>query len=142
MEAEYVALSQAMRDLVPIREILKEIMKVVFDCNPVFQYQTHSKAFDANSLDPNPIQNQIIPQSTVFEDNSACLKFATMPRLTPRLNILESHIIGFVQKLKTLKLLLSVLIVPINWLIALLKAVDLFKSALANALTFYRKGEL
>jgi hypothetical protein len=30
MEAEYIALSQAMRDLIPIREVLKEIMTTVF----------------------------------------------------------------------------------------------------------------
>jgi hypothetical protein len=30
MEAEYVALSQSMRDLIPIRETLKEIMQIVF----------------------------------------------------------------------------------------------------------------
>ena len=30
MEAEYIALSQAMRDLIPIREVLKEIMTMVF----------------------------------------------------------------------------------------------------------------
>jgi hypothetical protein len=31
MEAEYIALSQSMRDLIPIREILKEIMLEVLD---------------------------------------------------------------------------------------------------------------
>ena len=30
MEAEYIALSQSMRDLIPIREILKELMTIVF----------------------------------------------------------------------------------------------------------------
>jgi hypothetical protein len=30
MEAEYIALSQYMRDLIPIREILKEIRVTVF----------------------------------------------------------------------------------------------------------------
>jgi hypothetical protein len=33
MEAEYIALSQSMRDLIPIREILKEIMLEVLDKN-------------------------------------------------------------------------------------------------------------
>ena len=31
MEAEYIALSQSMRDLIPIREVLKEIMSIVFE---------------------------------------------------------------------------------------------------------------
>ena len=31
MESEYLALSQAMRDLIPLREILKEIMHTVFE---------------------------------------------------------------------------------------------------------------
>jgi hypothetical protein len=67
MEAEYVALSQAMRDLIPIREILKEIMGTVFRCRANIQYCTHSKAF-ANVDKPH----SIIEQSTVYEDNAAC----------------------------------------------------------------------
>jgi hypothetical protein len=31
LEAEYIALSQSMRDLIPVREILKQIMLVVFE---------------------------------------------------------------------------------------------------------------
>ena len=34
MEAEYIALSQAMHDLIPIREILKEFMHIVFNITP------------------------------------------------------------------------------------------------------------
>ena len=34
MEAEYIALSQSMRDLIPICEILKEIMTIVFEISP------------------------------------------------------------------------------------------------------------
>ena len=45
MEAEYIALSQAMRDLIPIREILKEFMHIVFNITPSILYHTHSKAF-------------------------------------------------------------------------------------------------
>jgi hypothetical protein len=33
MEAEYIALSQSMMDLIPVREILKEIMLVVLTRN-------------------------------------------------------------------------------------------------------------
>jgi hypothetical protein len=38
---------------------------------------THSKAF----VDATPSPNETIPQSEVFEDNDACLKFAN---LSPR----------------------------------------------------------
>ncbi|KAI2509164.1 hypothetical protein MHU86_5283 [Fragilaria crotonensis] len=80
MEAEYIALSQSMRDLIPIREVLKEIMTFVFDTEPKITYHSHSKAFD-DTIGTAP---HVIPQSTVYEDNDACLKFARMPKLTPR----------------------------------------------------------
>ena len=83
MEAECIALSQSMRDLIPIREVLKEIMTIVFECeNNNIAYHSHSKAFADTSVGSMPRQN--IPQSTVFEDNNACLKFARMPKLAPR----------------------------------------------------------
>jgi len=81
MEAEYIALSQAMRDLIPIREILKEIMTKVFKVEENISYVAHSKSVQ----DGGTVNKQYnIPPSTVFEDNDACLKFARMPRLTPR----------------------------------------------------------
>jgi hypothetical protein len=79
MEAEYVALSQSMRDLIPIREILKEIMSVVFDRPSNITYHTHSKAFAEVARAPS-----IIAPSTVYEDNAACLKFAQTGQLSPR----------------------------------------------------------
>ena len=81
MEAEYVALSQSMRDLIPIRQILQEIMTIVFDVKPTIVYQSHSKAFadvHAGTATSN------IEQSTVYEDNHACLKFARMAQLSPQ----------------------------------------------------------
>jgi hypothetical protein len=36
-------------------------------------------------LNSEIVPNQIIPQSTVFEDNMACLKFACVPQITPRI---------------------------------------------------------
>ena len=81
MEAEYIALSQSMRDLIPIREVLKEIMEIVFESPPKFEYHARSKAFaDANE---GSIKHTI-DQSNVYEDNQACLKFARMPKLSPR----------------------------------------------------------
>jgi hypothetical protein len=41
IKAEYIALSQAMQDLIPIREVLKEIMSVVFQV-PKISYQGNS----------------------------------------------------------------------------------------------------
>jgi hypothetical protein len=35
-------------------------------------------------VDAKPSPNEIIPQSEVFEDNVACMKFAQMPKLSPR----------------------------------------------------------
>ena len=81
MEAEYVALSQSMRDLIPIRQILQEIMTVVFKVTPTITYRLLSKAFEdikEGSLPSN------IEQSTVYEDNHACLKFERMAQLSPR----------------------------------------------------------
>ena len=75
MEAKYITLSQAMRHLNAIREVISEIQTFVIsgNCKPV-QFSTHSKAF---TLDK-------IPQSIVHEDNEACLKFANMPKTSPR----------------------------------------------------------
>jgi hypothetical protein len=81
MEAEYIALSQSMRDLIPIREVLKEIMTIVFNVAKSISYVTHSKSAQTDNATN---QKYNIPSSTVFEDNDACLKFAQMPRLTPR----------------------------------------------------------
>jgi hypothetical protein len=80
MEAEYIDLSQSMRDLIPIREILKEIMLEVLNEKFKPECTTHSKAF----VDATPSPNDIIPQSELFEDSSACLKFAQIPKLPPR----------------------------------------------------------
>ena len=75
MEAEYIALSQAMRDLIAIREVIQEIQTFVIagKCKSV-QFSAHSKAF---TLDK-------VPQSIVHEDNEACLKFSNIPMMSPR----------------------------------------------------------
>ena len=82
MESEYIALSQSMRDLIPIREILKQIALHVFDVgNTQIRYTTKSSTFKDVA---DHEQVQLIPQSKFHEDNDACLKFARMPKLTPR----------------------------------------------------------
>ena len=62
MEAEFIALSSAMRDLIPARLILQVIGKAL-------------------SIDI-PTGPQL--KSTVFEDNNGCLLLATVPKMTPR----------------------------------------------------------
>ena len=81
MEAEYVALSQSMRDLIPICQILHEIMTQVFETKPTIMYQSHSKAYAEVESGSMP---STIEQSTVNEDNHACLKLARMAQLSPR----------------------------------------------------------
>ena len=54
-------------------------MTVVFSCPADIQYRTHSKAFE----EVNPVPSPIEP-SVVYEDNTACLKFAQTGQLSPR----------------------------------------------------------
>ena len=82
MESEYIALSQLMRDLIPLREILKEIMELVFNKSTCkLKCSSNSKSFSDIISDEseNPLT-----KSKVYEDNAACLKFARLPRLIPR----------------------------------------------------------
>mgnify|MGYP003546497441 FL=1 len=62
MEAEYIALSQSMRELLPLRALVKE-MATAMAFNQTFAIRTHS---------------------TVFEDNNGALILASSPRMTPR----------------------------------------------------------
>ena len=82
MESKYLALSQAMRDLIPLREIMKEVNKIVFNKDiHILKCLANSKSFsDILSTE----QEIPISKSKVYENNAACLKFARLPRLTPR----------------------------------------------------------
>ena len=60
-ESEYIALSTAMRDVIPMMHLLKE-MSIVFDLE-------HFKP---------------IVQCKIFQDNNSCISVATSPKLTPR----------------------------------------------------------
>jgi Reverse transcriptase (RNA-dependent DNA polymerase) len=64
MESEYIALSQSLRVLLPLRQLLQEV--------------SHTLGLSIHS-------NSLI-QSTIFEDNQACYQLATSdpPRMTPR----------------------------------------------------------
>ena len=61
VEAEYIALSTAMRELIPLRRLVKEIAEV---------------------LDVK-LTNTII-KSTVFEDNMGCIQVVNAPKMTAR----------------------------------------------------------
>jgi hypothetical protein len=60
-EAEYIALSQSARDLIPMRDLFHELSK-------------------ATKL----IVGSTIAHSTVFEDNKGCVELAKAPRMRPR----------------------------------------------------------
>jgi len=61
-ESEFVALSQAMKDLLPMREFLKELQKNM----------------------PCIGESSTVIKSTVFEDNNGALHMAESPKMTPR----------------------------------------------------------
>jgi len=84
MEAEYIALSQAMRELIPIREVVLEMQRLVFGGQKVLECRTHSKIFEFAPSSTNKNETHKLPVSTVYEDNNACLKFATAPKMSPR----------------------------------------------------------
>jgi hypothetical protein len=60
-EAEYIALSQSARDLIPMRNLLHELSK-------------------ATKL----IVGSTIAHSTIFEDNKGCVELANAPHMRPR----------------------------------------------------------
>ena len=95
MESEYIALTHSMRELIGTREILKEIYEHVLHdsvCSP--NYTTKHKY---NSL----------PQSKVFEDNEACLKFSSLPKMSPRTKHIAIPYHFFRSKVKNLEIKLE-----------------------------------
>ena len=62
LEAEYIALAQAMRDLIPVRRIFIEMLH----------------EFKLLNNDKIPVK------STVFEDNNVCISTCRAPSLSPR----------------------------------------------------------
>ena len=76
MESEYIALSQAMRELIGLHEILKGLyIHTLNDTVGIkdISYHTISKVIVE------------IPQSVVHEDNEVYLKFATIPKISLRI---------------------------------------------------------
>ena len=82
MEAEYIALSQSMRELIALREILREIQTFVISSKikPI-RFLAHAKAFTLDS----------IPQSIVHKDNESCLNITTMPKMPPTTKHIALH---------------------------------------------------
>ena len=82
MESKYLLLSRAMRDLILLREILKEIIHTVFKKENIVPKNTANSKTSSDIISEEA--ESPIPKSKVYEDNHACLKFARLPRLTPR----------------------------------------------------------
>ena len=71
-EAEYGALSQAMRAVIPIRETLLEMIKVV-------------EMVDTNGTYPFGMKDRLVKfQTVIHEDNSAALSLAVKQKVTSR----------------------------------------------------------
>jgi hypothetical protein len=78
-KVEYIAMSQALRDIIPIMGLLQEIREQ-----------------DFKTLCPKPYV-----YCKVFEDNSGALELARLPKLSPRtkhINVCYHHFCGHVQK--------------------------------------------
>jgi hypothetical protein len=79
MMAEYVALSTAMRELLPLKRLVKTIAKIVTG--------------DENI--------KITTKSDVFEDNNGALTVATLPRITPQSKFFAVKLHFFKEHVKT-----------------------------------------
>ena len=78
IEVEYIALLNSMKDLIAIREILKKILSTVFISKTKITnltYFTLSRIFEK--------AEKQLPKSIAYENNTSCLKFATMPTISP-----------------------------------------------------------
>ena len=63
-----------MRELIGIREILKDIFVNILNETDISPTYTTQYKYES------------IPQSNFFEDNEACLKFVSLPKMSPRTN--------------------------------------------------------
>jgi len=79
MMAEYVALSAAMREMLPLKRLVKAVAKVVTGDDNV----------------------QMLTKSDVFEDNNGALTVATLPRITPQSKFFAVKLHFFKEHVKT-----------------------------------------
>ena len=63
LESEYIALAQAMRELVPMKRLISEII---------------------TKVDPEYKENPTHLKSIIWEDNNGCISTVSAPKLTPR----------------------------------------------------------
>ena len=104
-----------MRQLIGIRAILSEIQEHVFlKKDAPIPCHTHTRAHD-DSLHPissAPPTNppSLLPTSVVHEDNSACQKFATTFKMTPRSRHIGAHYHFFRERVTNHE----IVIVPIS----------------------------
>ena len=74
MESEYQALSQSMRDILPLREILKEVLALVLNQDKLMpKCSANSKEF--SDITSEAVDSPI-PKLKIYKDNHTCLKFA------------------------------------------------------------------
>ena len=73
-ESEYIALSQSLRDVLPLMELLKEVKNTIpsEDKIPIIHY-------------------------TIFEDNKGCIYIVKTPRMRPRTKHIASKYHHFVS---------------------------------------------
>ena len=83
-----------MRELIALRQVLKEI----------FKYTMNSSEFEKLNISTTSKGFKEIPQSTVHEDNTACLKFAMIPKMSPRTKHIAIPYHSFREKVKELEI--------------------------------------
>ena len=79
MMAEYVALSSAMREMLPLKRLVKTVAKVVTGDDNV----------------------KVVTKSDVFEDNNGALTVATLPRITPQSKFFAVKLHFFKEHVRT-----------------------------------------
>ena len=111
-EAEYIAMLQAARDLIPMRALLQEFSK-------------------ATKL----IVGDVFAHSTIFEDNRGCVDLATAPRLRPRtkhIGLKYHHFRSHVENGS----------IKIQWIDSKNQLADIFTKPLAGSLFEYLRFHL
>ena len=79
MMAEYVALSHAMREMLPLKRVVKEVAGILTDSKQV----------------------KVVAKSDVWEDNNGALTVATTPRITPQSKFFAVKYHFFKEHVKT-----------------------------------------
>lgn len=97
MEAEYIALSQAMRDLIPIWETVKEIYNKVFKKQLTPKCTAQSKMFPILKK-----KHSLLPQSMKIMQHVCSL--TKMPKMSPHTNHIGLPHRWFLGKLSSLEI--------------------------------------